>query len=642
MTSRWYFHKLVGMNRAGNATERTDSWPLVEGMYKYLLTIGGQKIDYPSASQISMGDVIIYDWDNNGRYDHSAICTGFENGVPKVACHYRKWNGYRIQYSNDNLTTDWTMSAAKYSVIKLYGNTCSNSAPSYDVYMVTTSSLNVRSGPSTAYKKVSGVAKDYIIHVTEKSGDWGKCKGKGIEGWVCLKGYTKYITHIDSIPVGHSMGGWRTTKNSTCTTNGEQRRDCSKCNYYETRSIGKSGHKKVEATCTTGAYCSVCKANLGGKLGHNYPSDWTTTTEATCIGAGMQKKVCTRCYHTITNPLAKLGHNLGDWKTVRKATCILEGLEKRTCTRCTYYQTRVIPKTEHPYGAEVILSEPTCTEVGTKMRTCTYCGLEVKYNYGLALGHEYGEWYLETPATETTPGVERCDCIRNDSTLRRDVIEHEHDFSVWETEVVSTCTEDGYKVRTCSICDYKEFETIVATGHKLNELQMGSYPQSRVEDADLIEKLNGLVSEEDLISYNYYSGNDESGSMNPGDFMKYADVEYNGAKYRYVQITKARPATSIANTDFVVDNGVMTHKIHSVYSYQRYNGYFPDDIIVSGATIFKNTETYWFKFEPLKWRVLDQDTGLVLCETIVDTQPAKKRVSEEEIAPEGTIMKKKR
>ena len=31
--------------------------------------------------------------------------------------------------------------------------------------------------------------------------------------------------------------------------------------------------------------------------------------------------------------------------------------------------------------------------------------------------------------------------------------------------------------------------------------------------------------------------------------------------------------------------------------------------------------TYYFKYEPLRWRVLDPDAGFVLCESIIDSQP---------------------
>ena len=76
--------------------------------------------------------------------------------------------------------------------------------------------------------------------------------------------------------------------------------------------------------------------------------------------------------------------------------------------------------------------------------------------------------------------------------------------------------------------------------------------------------------------------------------MKYADFTYNGTKYRAVTFSQYRPSwtcnpSSAGKTD------------------QDDNGYTPNNI-------------YYFKYEPLKWRVLDPSTGFVLCESIVDSQ----------------------
>ena len=58
----------------------------------------------------------------------------------------------------------------------------------------------------------------------------------------------------------------------------------------------------------------------------------------------------------------------------------------------------------------------------------------------------------------------------------------------------------------------------------------GSYPQSEVTDEKLTAELNGLVSEDDFISFGYMSGNGELSSEQQGDYMSYADVTYNGEK----------------------------------------------------------------------------------------------------------------
>ena len=56
------------------------------------------------------------------------------------------------------------------------------------------SSLNVRSGPGSAYDKLGSLYDGAEITVTEVSGDWGKIKYNGTTGWVNLM----YAVYIDS------------------------------------------------------------------------------------------------------------------------------------------------------------------------------------------------------------------------------------------------------------------------------------------------------------------------------------------------------------------------------------------------------------------------------------------------------------
>lgn len=135
-----------------------------------------------------------------------------------------------------------------------------------------------------------------------------------------------------------------------------------------------------------------------------------------------------------------------------------------------------------------------------------------------------------------------------------------------------------------------------ATEYKVGDIvEFGSYPQSRVTDARIATKLNGL--EKTWVSYGYYSGDGRFGeSTVKGDWMEYADVEYNGEKYRAVYFSYYRPAQTIW--------GLTDEAIH----YQEKNGYYYNTI-------------YWFKYEPIKWRVIDPVSGLVLSELAIDSQP---------------------
>ena len=141
-------------------------------------------------------------------------------------------------------------------------------------------------------------------------------------------------------------------------------------------------------------------------------------------------------------------------------------------------------------------------------------------------------------------------------------------------------------------------------------IEFGSYPQTEVKNELLLKKLNSL--ELKWTSYRYYSKEEIDFSYDsrgetyylssiamPHDFMKYADVELDGEKYRAVTFNKYRPV-------FTQDEA--TAETDKLNSCQLLNGY----------TI---NRTYWFKYEPLKWRILDPDKGLVLCETIIDGQP---------------------
>ena len=124
-------------------------------------------------------------------------------------------------------------------------------------------------------------------------------------------------------------------------------------------------------------------------------------------------------------------------------------------------------------------------------------------------------------------------------------------------------------------------------------VEFGSYPQSKVTDSSLVSALDKVSKT--WVSYGYYSGEGSYfDTMVQGDWMKYADFTYNGTKYRAVTFSQYRQYYT-------------SYSSSSSYTYQDDNGYTTNNI-------------YYFKYEPLKWRVLDPSTGLVLCESIIDSQ----------------------
>ncbi|MBE6816092.1 MAG: fibronectin type III domain-containing protein [Ruminococcaceae bacterium] len=147
-----------------------------------------------------------------------------------------------------------------------------------------------------------------------------------------------------------------------------------------------------------------------------------------------------------------------------------------------------------------------------------------------------------------------------------------------------------------------ELFTVSASAKTLDEYEQGElvtfgwYPQSKVTDSATVNTLDSQPSA--WYSYGYYTGTGSysDGKMTPSAYMEYTDVFYGGHKYRGVKFTQYRP--------------YYTGLISSANdSFQDENGYTPTD------------NTYWFLWEPLQWRVLDSTTGLMMCETIIDSQP---------------------
>ena len=139
----------------------------------------------------------------------------------------------------------------------------------------------------------------------------------------------------------------------------------------------------------------------------------------------------------------------------------------------------------------------------------------------------------------------------------------------------------------------------------------GSYPQTRVTDSALITTLTTAAgalptaeSSGAWTSYDYYIAGD-----NTVDYMWYIDLEQGGEKYRGVYFTLYRPQRTSFETrleDIKLNN-----------SYQDENGYLASTV-------------YWFKFQPIKWRVLEEANGetLLLADMILDSR-------EYSWAPEG-------
>ncbi len=163
------------------------------------------------------------------------------------------------------------------------------------------------------------------------------------------------------------------------------------------------------------------------------------------------------------------------------------------------------------------------------------------------------------------------------------------------------------------VFDTFNVKSSAASGYKVGDIiEFGSYPQSEVTDSNVISALNADMGA--WNSYEYYEIPESQrksryGKMKPGDCNWYKDVLYNSEKYRGVFIYYGRQITT-------VDLG----------SNQEVNGYLEGNI-------------YWFKYEPIKWRVLDPKKGIVVSEIVLDSQPFNNYVIIENTARYGNPAK---
>lgn len=262
-----------------------------------------------------------------------------------------------------------------------------------------------------------------IPHTIVKEADKAAtCTENGYEGREYCSVCNTTIKERTIIPAtGHQWGAWHTTLAKTCTTDGKEVRECSKCSKTEERTIPATGHdiKLVgakDSTCTSKGYsgdevCKTCRKTI--KTGHELPLAQHTPKKeegvaATCTNDGHEgNTVCEVCGKTLKEGkvIPKLGH---DWSN-----------ENGKCTRCGESH-------EHSFGEGTTIKELTCTQDEEIDYKCSKCGY-IKKEITKATGHEWREW---------------------------------------KTTLVKTCTTDGKEERICSKCSEKEERTLKATGHK--------------------------------------------------------------------------------------------------------------------------------------------------------------------------------
>ena len=296
---------------------------------------------------------------------------------------------------------------------------------------------------------VSATGHSYEAVVTKPT-----CNASGYTTYTCTACSNSY-TDDYLFATGHSYGKWTVSKNATCTQKGEERRNCTNCNHYETRVISATGH----------SYEAV-------------------VTKPTCTEVGYTTHTCPACKSSYNDSyVSAKGHSYGVWSQTKAPFCTANGEEKRTCANCTAFETRKVNATGHSYIATV--TKPTCTEVGYTTHTCPACNDSYTDNYVGTKGHSYGAWSQTKAPSCSANGEEKRTCANCTAFETRKVTATGHSYVATVTK--PTCTEVGYTTHTCHCGDTYIDSNVSAIGHTHSNWIVDAEPQVGIQGSRHIE-----------------------------------------------------------------------------------------------------------------------------------------------------------
>ena len=428
------------------------------------------------------------------------------------------------------------------------------------------------------------------------------CNVKGYQRFTCERCGDEYVETIDALEHDYSAKSDVFVEEPTCFENGYAAYACIYCGKVNTELTYEVEGSKLRheyckeissnalctpATATSPATyyytCSLCWTVIKDLEGyetltftygeplHQHQYEVIETIEPDCLNAGLLVYKCVKCNDSYEEVYgAPLGHDF-EVLSESPATCTSRANTRFRCTRCGKIKTEYYGDTPtgHQYTvhSDELYQEATCTQESLYYLTCSKCGATNKnYVYpkeGSALGHTPTK--ICSIATQRTPAA-----AGKPAT-------YYYTCSVCNT-ILSGENEPYFTadVQSGALADYEQGYTF----------EMGIWPQSLVENAALIEELSD--QEVEMHSYGFGFGESRKVGELTLDYdinylkvagyvdMHYGDILYHGEKYRKVVVNNAR---------INYDSEQYENNCHT------FDG------------------TYYFKWEPLTWRVIEQGDG---------------------------------
>ncbi len=270
-----------------------------------------------------------------------------------------------------------------------------------------------------------------------------------------------------------------------------------------TATITECEHSGGEATCTEKAKCEICGAEYGETKPHSYAhikAPEYLKSAATCTAKAVYYTSCAECGLSSKGTADEatfeygdaLGHKYGEWVSNGDGThtrvCANDSTHietkdchggKATCTAkaiCEDCGAEYGEMTAHAFTAKTasdkyLKSAATCTAKAVYYTSCAECGLSSKgtddeavFEYG-NFGHKFTQW-KGTDANCTENGYKERHCTECDYKQTQTIKAKGHQFGERKVTKKAGCLTDGEQTAVCTVCNHKETKVIAATGHK--------------------------------------------------------------------------------------------------------------------------------------------------------------------------------
>ena len=313
-----------------------------------------------------------------------------------------------------------------------------------------------------------------------------------------------------------------------------------------------------------------------------------------------------RCTYTEQTAIPSIGHDMQD-VAAKEPTCTEIGW--KAYKRCAHYCGKTegyeeIPATGHNLSIDVPRVEPTCEKWGNEeYKKCSNqgCDYHTKYNELQALGHDE-EWHDPYDATCTEDGYSRTyyvckrkGCgytskvgryvksasghfLKHCEAKQADCLPGWNEYDECQRKGCNYNTKveipaNGKHSYVCDVCTTCNGLNPVRYTRNGNYIYFGYWPQTCERNETVIAKLNAMAK--NIPVFNDFDKPENWAYYENSKDIWYIDVIYSGTKYRGIYMKEFRPT------------------IHGSLGYS-----------IIGENGYGKRQVYWFKVEPIKWRIL--------------------------------------